>query len=86
MPDYSDDDTGVMFPNREKQGKQPDWRGHANFEGVDFEIAAWVRQSRKDGSEFLSLKLQRPKKRDEVPQAKPQPVPTSPPVDDDVPF
>ena len=84
---YNEDNTGVLFKNDRKEpgDKRPDYKGHGNFGGVDFDISAWIRTSTKDGSKFMSIQFQPPYKK---PQSAPavQSTAFAPPVDDDVPF
>ena len=60
MADYPD--SGVLFENdkRGDNAKAPNCKGKGNFNGVDFEIAAWVKVD-KNGKKFLSLKFQAPR-------------------------
>jgi len=83
MTQYNDDDTGVLFQNREKQGKQPDYTGRIQLskdllrglvaglnDGNDaiVEVAGWKKQGPKAG-EFLSLSAQLPRKKEAKPEA-----------------
>jgi len=49
------ENSGVLFPNdRKEKGTHPDYRGHGNYDGVEFDIAGWKKLS-KDGKPRLSL-------------------------------
>ena len=48
--------SGVLFRQRDVDGKRPHWRGGVNIDGVEYELAAWIRQSKR-GVEFLSLAI-----------------------------
>lgn len=54
------DNSGSLFRNNKKQDgdKQPDYRGSAKVNGVEKEIAAWVKQGAK--GTFLSIKFSAP--------------------------
>jgi hypothetical protein len=53
-----DDFSGVLFKNVDKtHEKQPDYRGSATVNGEKFWLAAWINESQKDGSKFMSLKF-----------------------------
>lgn len=57
MADYDNTNTGVLFKNnQEGNASRPWYKGKINIEGREYELAAWVRESKKDGSKFLSLK------------------------------
>ena len=60
---YDNTNTGVLFKN-DKDGneKRPDYKGKLDVEGKEYEIAGWVRQSKK-GTSFMSLSIQEPRQR-----------------------
>ena len=61
------DNSGTLFRNTRKQegDKLPDYNGTIKVDGVEKQIAGWVRQGAK--GTFLSLKISEPyKKREEV--------------------
>lgn len=42
------DNTGVLFPEKEKRKPaSPDYTGNATIGGVDYRMAAWVKESSK---------------------------------------
>ena len=52
------DNTGLLYKNDRKNAgsRQPDYTGYARIDGVEKEIAAWVKDDRKrPGRKFLSL-------------------------------
>ena len=54
---YDNTNKGALFKNTRKEGeKHPDYRGEINVNGVDLEIAAWLRESKK-GQKYLSLSV-----------------------------
>jgi hypothetical protein len=55
---------GILFRNNNKTlSSQPDYTGSLNCNGVEFELAGWIKQGAK--AKFLSLAL----------KPKPEPVP-----------
>lgn len=55
MKDYDNTNTGVLFPNVDKEGNQPDVRGSFTDEnGKEFWIAGWNKKSKK-GGKYISL-------------------------------
>ena len=81
--EYDNTNTGVLFKNdKGNNPKRPDYRGSGNWQGQEFNISAWLKESKKDGSKFFSFKF-------EEKQAKPKANPFAPTVDfqdDDIPF
>jgi hypothetical protein len=67
MADYDNTNTWALFKNdkREEGSKQPEYRGTLNVNGEEYEIAAWVRTSKKDGSKFFSGTVKPPFKKTE---------------------
>ena len=48
--------SGILFKNsRKNTEKHPDYTGSANVEGVDYELAAWIKEGRK--GKFMSLAI-----------------------------
>ena len=61
---YDNSNSGVLFRNAKKVpgDKLPDYRGKINVNGVEFELAGWIKDSKKKpGTKFMSLKIQEPK-------------------------
>jgi uncharacterized protein (DUF736 family) len=75
---YDNTNTGAIFKNEQKTGSQPDYRGTINVDGVDKQIALWVKES-KAGKKFFSVKISEPYNAQEQPQAAIN-------TDDDLPF
>lgn len=90
MPHYDNTNTGALFKS-DKQGneKRPDYKGPANVDGIEKEMAAWITKDR-NGNTFMRIKFE--DKRDRQQQSKQQPDPNAPLDDDplgggdDVPF
>lgn len=86
MAEYDNTNRGVLFRNeRKKPGEKfPDYQGNINFNGVECQLAAWVKEfkpgHKKAGQKFLSLSVTPPSK-----EEKAQP-PKSTGLDDDIPF
>lgn len=52
------DDSIVLFKNDERRNeKDPTYKGQGKVSGRGYWAAAWVNESRKDGSKYLSIKL-----------------------------
>ena len=60
MTEYDNTNRGVLFKNdaAKENPKRPAYRGSLNVAGADYNISAWIKESRKDGSEFLSLSVE----------------------------
>ena len=68
MSQYDDTNRGALFRNaKEGNDKRPDYRGPLNVNGEEFEMAAWLRES-KNGKKFLSISVQPKRDRQEAPQ------------------
>ncbi|CAL9957701.1 single strand DNA binding protein [Vibrio phage K225] len=91
--------SGRLNPNKTKMGRQPDMKGMFILDGVELEIAAWMKKNNSDQSKFLSLTIKDGYGEPAVAQrntnqphgndtAKPQPQYNEPPMDfdDDIPF
>jgi hypothetical protein len=77
---YDNTNRGVLFINREKKNeKSPDFSGSLDVAGIQYNLSAWKRQSKK-GVTFLSVSVQ---KKAEIEQKPPQVVPPMQTVDDD---
>jgi uncharacterized protein (DUF736 family) len=56
---YDNNMSGVLFKNDKKgNDKRPDYRGTAVINGVDLNISAWLKASKKTGDKFLSLRFE----------------------------
>ena len=65
------DFTGALFKNENKQtgDKQPDYRGNCKINGVEWSLAAWIREGKK--GKYMSLSVQEP--REQRPQEEEKP-------------
>jgi len=53
------DMSGALFVNDRKENeRQPDYKGDAKVDGVDYWLSGWKKQT-KNGDTFLSLSLER---------------------------
>ena len=53
------DNSGVLFKNDKGDNpKRPDYRGSIAVAGVDYNISGWIRESKKTGDKFMSLKVE----------------------------
>lgn len=56
---------GALFKNERKQREnQPDYTGNCLINGVEMDIAAWVKEAKSTGKKFFSLSI-KPRERDE---------------------
>lgn len=54
------DNSGALYVNDRKQkDSHPDRSGKATIDGVEYYVSAWIKESKKDGSKFLSLAFKR---------------------------
>ena len=79
MSDFDDTNTFVLFKNDKGDNpKRPDYTGKLNIDGVEKQIAAWIRDGAK--GKFMSGTISEPYN----PQGQ-QPAP-APDYEDDIPF
>ena len=81
--EYDSTNTGVLFKNDSQNERAPSYKGKINVDGKDYELAAWIRES-KAGTKFMSLKVQEPFKKEEKPKPTKQEFMAG--LDDDVPW
>ena len=83
MSDYDDTNRGAMF-KRDKEGneKRPDYSGPLNVDGTEWQIAAWITES-KAGNKYMSLRVEPPYESDKAPAAK---AGSNLPEPEDIPF
>jgi len=48
------DNSGALFRNNRKEGKQPDYNGEAVINGKEMRVSAWLKEA-KSGTKYLSL-------------------------------
>jgi uncharacterized protein (DUF736 family) len=71
--------TGAIFKNDKKTAEnQPDYKGKANVNGKDMEVALWLKES-KSGTKYFSATFQEP-------YVKPEARVVTDEQDDDLPF
>ena len=59
MAEYDNTNSGALFRNDKCDNpKRPDYRGELDINGTAYRISGWVKESKKDGSKFLSLKAE----------------------------
>ena len=86
----SRENSGALF-KRDKQGNEnrPDYSGPINVDGVDKELAAWIREDR-NGNKYMSLKVSDPYKPQQTQhhqsKANGYQADNTPDFDQDVPF
>ena len=76
---YDNTNTGAIFKNDKKAENHPDYKGKINVDGVDKEIALWIKKSKDGTKEFLSAKISEP-------FVKNEPQSTSAKIGSDLPF
>lgn len=57
--EYDNTNRGALYKN-DKTGGNPNWpdyRGKLNVNGEEFWLDAWIKESKKDGSKFMSLSI-----------------------------
>lgn len=67
---YDNTNTGAIFKNEKKADNHPDYRGTINVDGVDKEIALWVKTSKDGTKQFFSAKISEPFKKVDATSAK----------------
>lgn len=51
-----------MFKKEDRTSeKSPEYEGRINIDGKDYRIAAWIKESSKNGKKFLSISVSDPK-------------------------
>jgi uncharacterized protein (DUF736 family) len=63
---YDNTNTGAIFKNDKKADNHPDYKGKINVDGVDKEIALWVKTSKDGTKNFFSAKINAPFVKDEI--------------------
>ena len=56
---YDPNMRGVLFKNDQKgNAKAPHYRGSCVIDNVDLNISAWIKESKKSGDKYMSLKFE----------------------------
>ena len=79
---YDNTNRGALFKNKKTKDTQPDYTGKLNVEGKDFELAAWLKTSKKN-EKYMSISIQEPRDRT---QPAPSQAPAADYEDDSIPF
>lgn len=61
---YDNTNTGALFSNKKTKDTQPDYKGKVNINGVDYDLAGWLKESEKAGK-YLQLKVSEQFKKEE---------------------
>ena len=66
--EYDNNNTGVLFRNETStpENKQPYLTGNCEVNGKKMQVAGWMKESKKDGKKFFSLKFQEPQAKEVV--------------------
>lgn len=81
-----------MFKKEDRSNpKSPEYEGRINIDGKDYRIAAWVKESSKNGKKFFSISVSDPKGKVNEGREPDYPKPELPKVDvsgipDEIPF
>lgn len=51
--------SGVLFPRKKDNDKQPDLKGSALIGGVEYYVAAWKRTGKQTGAPYLKLAFEK---------------------------
>ncbi len=55
---YDNTNRGVLFKNDDKRDERDaDYRGSVNVKGQEFWLDAWIKDAKKDGRKFMSLRV-----------------------------
>ena len=68
MSDYDNTNSGVLFVNQYKEDgdSRPNFVGKLDVEGKEYRLAGWKNTS-KTGKRYISVKVQEPQEKQEVP-------------------
>ncbi len=71
---FDNTNSGALFKN-DKGGNQrrPDYRGNLNVNGVEYDLSAWLKTSKK-GDKYMSLSVQPKRTSDRRPDNRPADV------------
>ena len=71
MANFDDSNSGFLMKNDKKEAgsKQPDYTGKQKVDGVEYDLSAWLRES-KAGRKFFSISIKPPFKKSEDKQVK----------------
>ncbi len=84
MSDYDNNMRGVLFKNDRKESENhPDYKGQAEVDGVEYWIAAWIKEGKK--GKFMSISFTE-KDEDKPAPKRPAPKSSRKDPDDDIPF
>lgn len=76
------DNSGSLFVNDKKEREsQPDRRGSARIDGVDYWVSGWVKK-KEDGTSWMSMSFSRKDAASPAPKAQPAQAD----MDDEIPF
>ena len=84
---YDNTNSGILFVNKDRTSdKHPNFSGHLNVEGKEYDIAAWTKPA-KDGTKFLSISIEEKRKK-KTTESKPVETPKVDELDalGDIPF
>ena len=90
MADFDNNMRGVLFKNdKGDNDKRPDYTGTCEIDGVQMKMAAWVKESNRDGKKFFSISFTKEEKQESTSTEStqtPNDSQTNTGTDDDLPF
>ena len=80
--------TGALFTNDYKEGnaQRPDYKGKCMVNGVEMEMAAWIKGGENGKKKFMRISFSEPRQKDAPVKAPKQELGTAPDMDDEIPF
>ena len=86
MPEYDNTNRGVLFKNDKGDNpKRPDYTGNLDVGGREYELAAWIQESKK-GLKYMALKVQLPEGESDIPVPAATTGASNAGSDDEIPF
>lgn len=83
--DYDNNMRGVLFKNdRKERDNHPDYKGSAEVDGVEYWLAAWIKDGQK--GKFMSLSFTEKEEAENPPAREPVKQTRQQQRDDDIPF
>lgn len=83
---YDNTNTGAIFKNDKKSDNAPDYKGTINIDGVDKDIALWIKTSKDGSKQYFSAKISEPFKKEDLNKSLEELKSTTTKVENDLPF
>jgi hypothetical protein len=80
--------SGALFSNdfKGENPQRPDYKGKCMVNGVEMEMAAWIKGGENGKKKFMSISFSEPRQKDAPAKAPKQELGTAPDMDDEIPF